>query len=180
MLSDIIGPTLPPDRPEVRAIAVSSLTGSLTLDGLSGGLGNELDRELLLALREWADVVLVGAGTVRAEGYTGRGAKKVAVISRTGDVPLADALVLRPDSPTSLIADLHARGYRRIVCEGGPQLFTMLFDAHLVDVLHLTLAPVLVGGVDKHLVNYGRHRLTLEHHAASEDGTLFLRYRAVG
>ena len=177
MLADIIGPVT--DQPEVRAIAISSLTGSLTLDGVSGGLGNELDRQLLLALRDWADVVLVGAGTVRAEGYTGDRAKQLAVLSRSGDVPLADALVLNPSSPQELITELHARGHRRIVCEGGPEVFTMLFDAHLIDVLHLTVAPVLLAPVDKHLVDAGAHRLRLEHHTASDDGTLFLRYRAV-
>lgn len=179
MLADIIGPVLPPEEMEIRAIAISSLTGSLTLEGVSGGLGNELDRELLLSLRDWADVVLVGAGTVRAERYTGRRARKVAVVSRSGDVPLADALVINPASAVDLIAELHERGYRRIVCEGGPEIFTMLFDAHLIDILHLTVAPVILGGVDKHLVTGGEHRLSLEHHTATDDGTLFLRYRAV-
>ncbi|MDO5670889.1 MAG: dihydrofolate reductase family protein [Corynebacterium sp.] len=175
MLADIIGPVT--DQPEVRAIAVTSLTGSLTLDGVSGGLGNDLDRELLLALRDWADVVVVGAATVRAEGYTGARAKEVAVVTRSGDVPLPGALHLTPSSPAELMASL--RGYRRILVEGGPQIYTMLFDAHLIDILHLTVAPVLVGDVDKHLVNAGQHRLHLEHHAATADGTLFLRYRAV-
>lgn len=179
MLADIIGPTLPPGEPEIRAVAVSSLTGSVTLDGVSGDLGNDLDRELLLALRDWADVVLVGAGTVRAEGYTGQRAKQLAVVSRSGDVPLDDALVLSPASPEDLIADLRARGHQRIVCEGGPEIYTMLFDAHLIDILHLTVAPVLLGPVEKHLLNDGQHRLHLEHHAATDDGTLFLRYRAV-
>ncbi|GAB3700534.1 dihydrofolate reductase family protein [Corynebacterium nasicanis] len=177
MLADIIGPVT--DQPEVRAIAVSSLTGSLTLDGTSGALGNELDRALLLALRDWADVVLVGAETVRAEGYTGQRAKQLAVLTRSGDVPLADALLLTPSSPSELIADLHRRGFRRIVCEGGPSVFTQLLDAHLIDILHLTVAPVLVAPVDKHLITAGHHRLHLEHHAATDDGTLFLRYRAV-
>jgi len=179
MPATIIGPTLPPDQPEVRAVAISSLTGSLTLDGVSGGLGNELDRQLLLALRDWADVVLVGAGTVRAEGYTGNRAKEIAVVTRSGDVPLADALQLTPSSPADLIATLHARGHRRILCEGGPEIYTMLFNAHLIDILHLTVAPILLGDVDKHLINAGEHHLTLEHHTATDDGTLFLRYRAV-
>lgn len=59
-------------RPDgVRAITVSTLTGSSTVDGRSKTLGNETDSALLVALREWADVIIVGAHTVRAENYYG-------------------------------------------------------------------------------------------------------------
>ncbi|TLF79493.1 pyrimidine reductase family protein [Nocardia cyriacigeorgica] len=57
------------DRPWVRANFVSSIDGAVTSDGLSGGLGTDADRRVFLALRELADVVLVGAGTARAENY---------------------------------------------------------------------------------------------------------------
>lgn len=55
--------------PVVRAITVSSLNGSSTVDGVSGGLGNELDFQLLLHVRAWADVILVGSATAVAENY---------------------------------------------------------------------------------------------------------------
>ncbi len=58
-------------RPTVRANMIGSLDGGSTLDGRSGGLGNEADRRLFAVLRDLADVVLVGAGTVRTEGYRG-------------------------------------------------------------------------------------------------------------
>ncbi|MBF6435905.1 pyrimidine reductase family protein [Nocardia cyriacigeorgica] len=57
------------DRPWVRANFVSSIDGAVTSDGVSGGLGTDADRKVFLALRELADVVLVGAGTVRTENY---------------------------------------------------------------------------------------------------------------
>lgn len=50
---------------------VSSADGAVTIDGRSGGLGGHHDRELMKVLRTLCDVVLVGAGTVRAEGYGG-------------------------------------------------------------------------------------------------------------
>jgi riboflavin biosynthesis pyrimidine reductase len=50
---------------------VSSLDGAATLTGRSGGLGNAADRRIMLLLRRTADVLLLGAGTVRAEGYSG-------------------------------------------------------------------------------------------------------------
>ncbi|WP_288831511.1 dihydrofolate reductase family protein [uncultured Corynebacterium sp.] len=65
----LLGPTHSPATPEVRAILATTLFGSLTRGGTSGPLGNANDAALLSRLRGWADCVLVGAGTVRAEGY---------------------------------------------------------------------------------------------------------------
>ncbi|MFC4602785.1 pyrimidine reductase family protein [Rhodococcus kronopolitis] len=59
------------DRPWVRVNFVSSIDGAVTADGTSGRLGTPADRRVFATLRELADVVLVGAGTVRAEDYGG-------------------------------------------------------------------------------------------------------------
>lgn len=59
----------PAGRPWVLVNMVASVDGATTVDGRSGPLGGEADRRLLGVLRGLADVVLVGAGTVRAEGY---------------------------------------------------------------------------------------------------------------
>ncbi len=60
-----------PDRTHtrVRMNFVQSADGSATLDGRSGPLGGDTDRNLMQVLRTMADVVVVGAGTVRVEGY---------------------------------------------------------------------------------------------------------------
>lgn len=62
-----------PDRstPRVRVNFVTSADGAVTLDGRSGALGGAGDRALMRVLRTLSDVVLVGAGTVRTEGYGG-------------------------------------------------------------------------------------------------------------
>ncbi|WP_328335011.1 pyrimidine reductase family protein [Kribbella sp. NBC_00382] len=62
-----------PDRSarRLRANFVTSIDGAVTLDGLSGGLSSKDDQNLLGLLRQLADVVLVGAGTLRAEQYNG-------------------------------------------------------------------------------------------------------------
>lgn len=57
--------------PVVRANMVVSLDGGIGVDGRSGGLGNDADGRLFQVLRDLADVILVGSGTVRAEGYGG-------------------------------------------------------------------------------------------------------------
>ena len=57
------------DRPWVGLCMIASLDGTTVVDGRSGGLGNATDSAVLAALRRAADVIIVGAGTVRAEGY---------------------------------------------------------------------------------------------------------------
>lgn len=59
----------PPQERWVRANMIASADGGATLDELSGGLGSPTDQQVLAMLRDHADAVLVGAGTVRAEGY---------------------------------------------------------------------------------------------------------------
>src|SRR3954454_7981907 len=53
----------------VTANMVAGLDGSAAVDGRVAGLSNAADRALFQQLRAEADVVLVGAGTVRAERY---------------------------------------------------------------------------------------------------------------
>ncbi len=62
-------PPPPPDRPWVYLGMVSSIDGGVAVDGVSGGLGGEGDRQAFRGLRASADAVLVGAGTARAEDY---------------------------------------------------------------------------------------------------------------
>lgn len=58
------------DRAWVRTVFVSSVDGSATDHrGVSGDLGGRPDARLFTLLRSLSDVVLVAAGTTRAEGY---------------------------------------------------------------------------------------------------------------
>ncbi|WP_104089586.1 pyrimidine reductase family protein [Arthrobacter sp. GMC3] len=60
-----------PGAPWVSFNFVSSIDGAAALDGRSGKLGNADDQRVFQLLRRHADVILVGAATVRAEGYGG-------------------------------------------------------------------------------------------------------------
>lgn len=57
------------DRPWVMANFVAGLDGAVAVDGRVGPLTSPSDQVVFHLLRSLADVVLVGAGTVRAEGY---------------------------------------------------------------------------------------------------------------
>jgi len=90
----------------LRANMVSTLDGAATgPDGLSGSISSDADKRVFTVLRTLADVVLVGAGTVRAERYAPeeppdelaalrtaegrRPAPPFAVVTRSCDVPAA-------------------------------------------------------------------------------------------
>ncbi|CAA0136077.1 Riboflavin biosynthesis protein RibD [Mycolicibacterium vanbaalenii] len=102
----------------VRGNMIASIDGGATSDGKSGALGRAGDRAVFAALREVADVVVVGASTARVENYAGvqlsatqrrsrqlRGQAEVppiAVLTRSGRVE-HDARVLRHTEVTPLI-----------------------------------------------------------------------------
>jgi len=60
---------LQPSGRHVRANFVTSLDGRIELGGRSSPLGGSADRAAFMAMRGVADVILVGAGTVRQERY---------------------------------------------------------------------------------------------------------------
>ncbi|WP_433037207.1 pyrimidine reductase family protein [Actinomycetospora sp. CA-053990] len=55
----------------LRVNFVASADGAVAVEGVSSGLEAPGDRTVFGLLRELADVILVGAGSVRAEGYRG-------------------------------------------------------------------------------------------------------------
>jgi len=89
----------PGGRPGVRLNMIASVDGATTVAGVSGGLGGPADHDLFALLRSLADVVLVAAGTVRAEGY-GPSRVPVAVVTRSCRLdwasPFFTAPVARP------------------------------------------------------------------------------------
>ena len=54
----------------VRGNMIASVDGGATSDGKSGDLGGDGDRAVFAALREVADVIVVGASTARVENYS--------------------------------------------------------------------------------------------------------------
>lgn len=96
-----------PPRPGwVRANMVVSLDAAVEMGGRSGALGGPDDRIVFHALRALADVVLVGAGTARAENY---GPAKVAGPARARRVERGQA----PTPPVAVVtgrADLDPSG----------------------------------------------------------------------
>ena len=76
------------DQPWLRANMVASADGASALDGRSGGLGGPADRMVFNILRSICDVILVGAGTARAERYKPVSESRVWAELRAGRSPL--------------------------------------------------------------------------------------------
>ena len=77
----------PPSGPWLRLNLVTSVSGSAAgVDGTSETLTSASDRRILGVIRELADVVLVGAESVRAEGYVRPKRVPLAVVTGSGDL----------------------------------------------------------------------------------------------
>lgn len=142
----------------VRGGFITTLDGRATgPDGSSGSLneGSEGDHAAFGTLRRWAQVVVVGAGTARTEGYGPLEGPTLLVVARGGDVPesLSDhpeVLVLSGEgqhvTPDRVREVCLEHGWSRVVLEGGPELFGAWVADGAVDELCVTVRPVLAGG----------------------------------
>lgn len=153
-------------RPYVRVNFVTSADGAVAVDGRSQALSSRSDRRVFRLLRDLCDVVLVGAGTARAERYRGvrlSGARpdgrarppRIAVVTAGADLDPSSGLftdtevppliLTTPDAPTERVARLAAAGAEVVACGTEPtQLLSALADRGLLRVL-CEGGPVLFG-----------------------------------
>jgi riboflavin biosynthesis pyrimidine reductase len=118
-----LGPAQP-DRPHVTVNMVASVDGHTAVDGRTGILSSPTDKAIFRFLRTLADVVMVGAETVRAEGYgtvkvteevtarrTARGqtsAAALAVVTRSLELDWSSKLFSQPTQRPFVIAPADA------------------------------------------------------------------------
>lgn len=191
----------PAERPWLGVCMVSSIDGTTVIDSNSRGLSSKTDQEVLLTLRELADVLIVGAATVRIEGYgpPRKKGQRVGVVSRSGDVDTTNTLftsgagflILPDDAPPTSIESIRAGtggvdfaaalaklDADFVQAEGGAQLNGALSGADVIDELNLTISPQLAGG-DGPRVTSGNAQISRKMrlaHVLEDDGFLFTRY----
>lgn len=86
----------------VRLNMVTTVTGSIAgEDGTSDTVTSPTDRLVLRAIRAAADVVVVGAGTARAERYVLPARARLAIVTSSGD--LAGVRLTREGRPPALV-----------------------------------------------------------------------------
>jgi riboflavin biosynthesis pyrimidine reductase len=106
-----------------------------------------------------------------------------AIVLTTGDARNAELAKVAEILPCADLAHglelLRDRGYRHILCEGGPVLLGELAALDLVDEVCLTLSPLLVGPGSGRIIAGPPHPardLRLEHVLTADDGTVLTRY----
>lgn len=105
-------------RPSLRLNMIASIDGATAVDGLSGALGGPADLRIFRTLRSLADVILVAAGTARAETY---GAVKL-------PESLSEARLQRGQAPVPRLAVVS----RRLGLDWNSPLFFAASEATLV------------------------------------------------
>lgn len=153
---------------------VASLDGTTTVEGRSSSLSSPNDVEVLHTLRDLADVIIVGAGTVRDEGYgePRRAGQRVGVVTNSGDLDTTTPLftsgagflicprelpdpgvdTVRAGTDRVDLAEAVARldevvpGVAFVQAEGGAGLNGSLASLDLIDELNVTFSPRIVGG----------------------------------
>ena len=124
----------------LRMNFVTSADGAATLDGRSGGLSGSGDKRVFGLLRDLADVILVGAGTVRDEGYgppgydagrrarrRGRGLAEVppyALVSNSLALDPGRPLFTRAEARTIVVAPAGVPAERRAALAGVADIVT--------------------------------------------------------
>ncbi|CAB4885808.1 unannotated protein [freshwater metagenome] len=196
-------PSGPQGRPWIATCMISSIDGSTVLAGVSGGLSSSADRDVLLTLRLIADMVIVGAGTVRSESYgkPTKAGQRIGVVSNTGNVDTSTSLftsgagflILPENAPPTSVESVRAGidevdlaaavralpGRPRFVhAEGGPSLNGTLASADLIDEINLTTSPQVIGGSGPRLMSNAPDlmqpfRLV---HLLEDNGFIFSRY----
>jgi riboflavin biosynthesis pyrimidine reductase len=227
-VDDLLALVLGPSRaasghPWVLINMVASVDGATTVNGRSKGLGDDDDLAMFKALRTVPDVILVGAGTARAEDYgpvrldgerierrRAMGMEdlpRLAVVTGRLDLDPAAKLFSRPETPPVILTGPGANPDRRralesvaeivvleelsaeavlshfgsgvILCEGGPALNSQLAAAGMIDEVNLTIAPLIVGGVSKRIVEGVPAEVPLEmslDRIVAGDRSLFFRF----
>jgi diaminohydroxyphosphoribosylaminopyrimidine deaminase / 5-amino-6-(5-phosphoribosylamino)uracil reductase len=90
---------------------------------------------------------------LQARVLAGDGIRKLVVMSAgtARQLPAGvETIALAPDvgrlAPAAIIRELAARGFRRILIEGGAETLSRFLAAHCLDRLHILVAPIILGG----------------------------------
>ena len=160
------------ERPRISLNFAISADGRITsVTGIRSGWTSAADKDRFAALRERADALMVGRGTLEADRMTLRapGNPLRCVVSAAGRFDPAHPLFHTAGGPVHLLgteappveipgttahhgslagflAELRGLGVRHLHCEGGGSLVRALAELDAIDEIHLTWAGHLIFG----------------------------------
>lgn len=113
----------PETAPWLRANMIASLDGAASREGKVGPLGSDADQQVLSFLRGLSDVVIVGANTIRVEGYGPLPPQESWRDIRRGRPPTPPLAIVSARLDLDFDAPVFAEAYTRpilITCESAP------------------------------------------------------------
>jgi diaminohydroxyphosphoribosylaminopyrimidine deaminase/5-amino-6-(5-phosphoribosylamino)uracil reductase len=132
-------------------------------DGTSQWITGPATREKVHQDRSEHDAIVVGTNTVLIDdpGLTARTPsgnlydhQPLAVVAGNAEVPAGAKVRAHPGgfrhvpghNPGALLSALFAEGIRSVYVEGGPTVASAFIEAGVVDEIHITVGPMLIGG----------------------------------
>lgn len=189
-----------PRTHSVELCMITTPDGAIDVNGRSGPLGGPADQARLKSLRAGASVVLVGAGTARAENYgpPSQPGLQIVVVTNSAELDFSSALFTSgagivathhaaPEVPVASVragADtvdlagiIQQLPHGIVHVEGGPSLNAALLDADLVDAINLTFSPRITGarGVSFSQAPHALRSFT-QTSLTTQDDFVFVRY----
>ncbi len=151
-------------RPFFYTNFVQTLDGKVAVKGEPDywPIGSEIDYQVLLELRAYADALIHGKNLAGEFGAITAGTLQKNDFKKLRD-SLGKSLILpyyvvthdrtvthrmynsTNLNLTSLAKDLHKKGYQNILVEGGPTLLASFLKENLLDEIFLTIAPKIYG-----------------------------------
>lgn len=132
-------------------------------------IGSDIDKEILIELRAYADCLIHGKNLAKEFGRITESSlnkpsfrKLRTDLGKSPDLPyyivtnhpekLADLNIKATVAPSDLISlsqELNKKGYKNILVEGGPTLLGSFLRENLIDEVFLTLVPKIFGSGQK-------------------------------
>jgi riboflavin biosynthesis pyrimidine reductase len=138
----------PPSVPWFRLNLIAAVSGDAAgTDGTSETLSNPVDRAILAAIRDVADAVVVGAASVRAEGYRVPRRARLVIVTASGD--LAGHRILR-DRASRVVVICPAGSVDRVRTSLGEEVADLVTIVVAGDVDGRVEPGALIAGLREH------------------------------
>jgi dihydrofolate reductase len=159
------------------------LIAAITADGFIARNSKHLaswtskeDKQFFIEKTKEAGVVVMGLNTFKTIGRALPNRLNIVYSKTEKDLP---GVEITEEEPKKLIENLAKRGYKQVAITGGAQIYTMFMEANLVDILYLTVEPVLFGAGMNLFVKKQDRKLQLKSTKMLTDNTILLEYKVL-
>jgi dihydrofolate reductase len=131
------------------------------------------DKKRFVELTKRAGVVVMGSSTFKTLPRPLKERVNI-VYSRSQTFEGAE---VTQKNPVELLAELESRGFKEVAICGGSYIYSMFMKSNMVNMLYLTVEPIIFGAGVR-LFNEEMHfQLTLVSSVQTENGALLLEYK---